>query len=163
MLRFFFLSSALLIGIEHFHSPQSVSKQLHCPHPHRNRITRTGNSWPRQCDGIEHMGTLDSCSNTYFYATILLWLQHSWVEHTMSVLGTLFLCMHVPSWDLSDRKLALSSLGTDLAQTRLILVWCLLCPLCSSFPVSGSLGCLSVPECTSLPTSTLELGALLIV
>lgn len=112
---------------------QSVSKQLHCPHPHRNRITRTGNAWPRQCDGIEHMGTLDSCSNTYFYAMILLWLQHSWVEHTMSVLGALFLCMDVPSWDLSDRKLALLSLGTDLAQTRLILMWCLLCPLALPF------------------------------
>lgn len=111
---------------------QSVSKQLHCPHPHRNRITRTGNAWPRQCDGIEHMGTLDSCSNTYFYAMIL-WLQHSCVEHTLSVLGTLFLCMDVPSWDLSDRKLALLSLGTDLAQTRLILMWCLLCPLALLF------------------------------
>lgn len=87
---------------------------------------------PDRVNVIEHMGTLDCCSNTYFYAMIL-WLQHSCVEHTLSVLGTLFLCMDVPSWDLSDRKLALSSLGTDLAQTRLILMWCLLCPLALPF------------------------------
>lgn len=87
---------------------------------------------PDRVNVIEHMGTLDCCSNTYFYAMIL-WLQHSCVEHTLSVLGTLFLCMDVPSWDLSDRKLALLSLGTDLAQTRLILMWCLLCPLALLF------------------------------